>query len=131
MPSPSSPPEPATAGTSARSRPRPPTGRGTHGSTLCSPWSTTTAVSLAELLAERLPEARYTPPAAGYLAWIDLSAYGLGADPAAPILERGRVAFSAGPMFGAGGEGHVRLNAGTSPDLLRSAVERMTAAIDA
>lgn len=86
---------------------------------------------LAELLAELLPEARYTPPAAGYLAWIDLSAYGLGSDPAAPILERGRVAFSSGPSFGRGGEGHVRLNAGTSPGLVREAVERMAGAVGA
>ncbi|MFN8112659.1 MAG: aminotransferase class I/II-fold pyridoxal phosphate-dependent enzyme [Solirubrobacterales bacterium] len=86
---------------------------------------------LADLLEERLPEARYVPPRAGYLAWIDLSAYGLGADPAAPILERGRVAFSSGPMFGTGGEGHVRLNAGTSPELIAEAVGRMAEAIDA
>ncbi len=86
---------------------------------------------LAELLGERLPEAVLLPPRAGYLHWIDLSAYGLGADPAAPILERGRVALSSGPMFGAGGEGHVRLNAGTSPELVREAVRRMAAAIDA
>lgn len=86
---------------------------------------------LAGLLAESLPEARHVPPRAGYLAWIDLSDYGLGADPAAPILERGRVAFSSGPMFGSGGEGHVRLNAGTSPELLAEAVRRMVAAIDA
>jgi cystathionine beta-lyase len=86
---------------------------------------------LADLLAERLPDARCELPRAGYLAWIDLSAYGLGADPAAPILERGRVAFSSGPMFGAGGDGHIRLNAGTSPDLVRAAVEGMAVAIDA
>ena len=86
---------------------------------------------LADLLTERLPDARCELPRAGYLAWIDLSAYGLGADPAAPILERGRVAFSSGPMFGAGGDGHIRLNAGTSPDLVRAAVEGMAVAIDA
>jgi cysteine-S-conjugate beta-lyase len=86
---------------------------------------------VGELLADLLPEARYEPPAAGYLAWIDLSVYDLGADPAAPILERGRVAFSSGPMFGRGGEGHVRLNAGTSPDLVRAMVERMAEAVGA
>ncbi len=85
---------------------------------------------LGELLAQRLPEARYEPPAAGYLAWIDLGAYDLGADPAAPILERGRVALSSGPMFGRGGEGFVRLNVGTSPDLMTEAVERMASAVD-
>jgi cystathionine beta-lyase len=86
---------------------------------------------LSDLLGDLLPEARHVPPRGGYLAWIDLSAYGLGADPAAPILERGRVALSSGPMFGSGGEGHVRLNAGTSPELLSEAVRRMARAIDA
>jgi cystathionine beta-lyase len=85
---------------------------------------------LGELLGARLPEARYLPPAAGYLAWIDLRAYDLGADPAAPIHERGRLALSSGPMFGRGGEGFVRLNFGTSPDLVAEAVERIASVVD-
>ncbi len=85
---------------------------------------------LGELLAERLPEARWIPPAAGYLAWIDLGAYGLGPDPAAPILERGRLALSPGVQFGRGGEGYVRLNAGTSPELLTEIIERLVRGIE-
>lgn len=85
---------------------------------------------LGELLGERLPEARWIPPAAGYLAWIDLSAYGLGADPAAAILERGRLALSPGVQFGRGGEGYVRLNAGTSPELLTEIVERLVRGVE-
>jgi len=84
---------------------------------------------LGELIPELLPRARYMPPAAGYLVWIDLGDYGLGDDPAAAILERGRVALSPGPAFGRGGGGHVRLNAGTSPDLLREIVERIAGAV--
>jgi cysteine-S-conjugate beta-lyase len=80
---------------------------------------------LAELLAEHLPAAVYTPPAAGYLTWIDLGAYDLGGDPAARLLERGRIAISGGPTFGRGGEGFIRLNIGTSPDLMTEAVERI------
>lgn len=80
---------------------------------------------LGDLLTERLPEAGYVPPQAGYLTWIDLSAYGLGPDPAAVILERGRLALSPGTQFGRGGEGFVRLNAGTSPELLTEAVARL------
>ena len=82
------------------------------------------------LLAELVPAARCEPPTAGYLVWIDLGDLGLGVDPAAAILERGRVAFSSGPAFGRGGEGHLRLNAGTSPELVREAVERLAGAID-
>jgi cystathionine beta-lyase len=80
---------------------------------------------LGDLLAEHLPEAVYSAPAAGYLTWIDLSAYGLGTDPAPRILERGRLALSGGPIFGRGGEDHVRLNVGTSPALVAEAVERI------
>ncbi len=85
---------------------------------------------LGELLDAHLPEARCLPPAAGYLAWIDLRAYDLGADPAAPIHERGRLALSPGPMFGRGGDGFARLNFGTSPALLTEAVERIASVVD-
>ncbi len=77
---------------------------------------------LGELLAEHLPAAGYRPPAAGYLAWIDARRLGLGPDPAAPILDRARVAVSSGPGFGQGGTGHFRLNIGTSPGLVEAAV---------
>ena len=80
---------------------------------------------LAEILLRRLPEVAYEQPSAGYLAWLDLTQLELGEDPAPAILERGRVAFSPGPQFGGGGEGHVRLNFGTSPDLVTEAVERL------
>lgn len=84
---------------------------------------------LSNLLARRLPLAAYVPPQASYLAWIDFSGHGLGDDPAAVLLESGRVALSSGPTFGPGGEGFARLNIGTSPALLAEAVERMARAI--
>lgn len=84
---------------------------------------------LGELLAERLPQVGYQPPRAGYLAWLDCSALGLGADPAPALLERGRVALSGGPSFGRGGDGFVRLNFGTSPELVEQIVERIATAV--
>ncbi len=84
---------------------------------------------LGELLAERLPEVGYEPPQAGYLAWLDLRELGLGADPSVALLERGRVALSPGPQFGTQGEGFVRLNIGTYPELVREAVERIAGAV--
>jgi len=84
---------------------------------------------LAELLAERLPAVRYVPPQAGYLAWLDCSALGLGDDPAEAFLERGKVALSPGPAFGEQGRGHARLNFGTSSALLEEAVRRMAATV--
>jgi cystathionine beta-lyase len=86
-------------------------------------------VLLGELLAERLPLVRYVPPEAGYLAWLDLSGYGLGDDPAAVLLERGRVALVRGLDFGPPGAGFARLNIGTSRTLLTEAVDRIAAAV--
>jgi cysteine-S-conjugate beta-lyase len=85
---------------------------------------------LAELLAARLPAIRYRPPDASYLAWLDCTALGLGDDPSAVFLARGRVALSPGPSFGRPGVGHVRLNMGTSRQILAAAVDRMASAID-
>jgi cysteine-S-conjugate beta-lyase len=84
---------------------------------------------LTELLEQDLPDIRYVPPQASYLAWLDCGALGLGPDPAAFFLEGGRVALSRGLDFGAEGSGFVRLNIGTSSFLMREAVQRMRAAL--
>ena len=81
-----------------------------------------------ELLAEQLPDVGYEPPEAGFLAWLDCRALGLGDDPAATFLERGRVALEPGPSFGAPGRGFARLNFGCGEDVLEEAVRRMAAA---
>ncbi|MGW4681462.1 MalY/PatB family protein [Micromonospora taraxaci] len=84
---------------------------------------------LAALLAEHLPVVRYQPGQATYLAWLDCRALGLGDDPASVFLDRGRVALNPGTAFGTGGEGHVRLNLATAPELITEAVRRMAAAV--
>ena len=86
--------------------------------------------AISTLLAEHLPGVGYRPPEAGYLAWLDCRALELGDDPAAVFLERGRVALSPGPPFGAQGKGFARLNFGTSSALLEEAVRRMAAAVE-
>ncbi|WP_137845964.1 aminotransferase class I/II-fold pyridoxal phosphate-dependent enzyme [Microbacterium sp. 2FI] len=88
-------------------------------------------VLLAELLAEHVPGARYRIPDAGFLAWVDLSALGWGDNPAVKILRDARVALHLGPLFGTEGKGHVRINFGCSPDVLREAVERIGALVRA
>ena len=84
---------------------------------------------VASLLAQRLPLVNFRVPEATYLAWLDCRKLGLGDDPAAVFLSRGRVALSSGPSFGAPGLGHARLNLATHPDLLREAVTRMCRAV--
>ena len=82
---------------------------------------------LAELLAEYLPDIRYVPPAATYLAWLDCRALDLGDDPSQRFLERG-VRLSEGPNFGSEGIGCARLNFATSSNMLREIVKRMATA---
>lgn len=84
-------------------------------------------VLLGDLLAARLPGARYRVPDAGYLAWIDLSDLGWGDNPARRILREAKVALHYGPAFGAEGAGFVRLNFGTGPEMLTEAVGRIAA----
>jgi cysteine-S-conjugate beta-lyase len=83
---------------------------------------------LSRVLAERLPQVRWHPPEATYLAWLDCRAYGEGATPQRLFLDRGRVALEPGPNFGTPGSGWVRLNFGTGAEILDQAVERMAAA---
>ena len=83
---------------------------------------------LSRLLSEHLPAVRYVPPQASFLAWLDCAPLGLGDDPAAAFLARGRVALAPGPDFGTQGNGFARLNMGTSPALMLAAVRRMAAA---
>ncbi|QAY61526.1 aminotransferase class I/II-fold pyridoxal phosphate-dependent enzyme [Microbacterium protaetiae] len=80
---------------------------------------------LADLLAAHVPGARYEIPDAGYLAWVDLSELGWGANPAVKILRDAKVALHFGPKFGAEGAGHVRINIGCAPEVLTEAVQRI------
>lgn len=85
---------------------------------------------LDELLREYVPGARYEMPDAGYLAWVDLSELGWGANPGVKILRDAKVALHYGPAFGAEGAGRVRINVGCSPEVLTEAVQRIGALIE-
>src|SRR4051794_19374166 len=84
---------------------------------------------LAELLAERLPGVRYTPPEGTYLAWLDCRALGLPASAGEFFLERAGVALVDGPECGAPGAGFVRLNFATPRHVLETIVDRMAVAV--
>jgi cystathionine beta-lyase len=87
------------------------------------------AAMLQTLLDQHLPGIGYRRPQASFLAWLDCRQLGIGDDPAAVFLDRGRVALSPGPDFGSQGSGFARLNLGTSPELLAEAVRRMAASL--
>lgn len=84
---------------------------------------------LAELLARRLPRARWIPPEATFLAWLDLRAYDLGDDPARELREQG-VSLSHGPLFGDEGHGFARLNFGCSATTLEVMIDRIATALE-
>ena len=84
---------------------------------------------VTELVNTFLPGAKYTPVEATYLAWVDCRALGLGVDPGQVFLEKGKVAFSSGHVFGEGGEGHIRVNMATSPEILTEAFRRASLAL--
>lgn len=102
-----------------------------------------------DLLERRLPEvlpgAKFHRPEGTYLLWVDArDVPGLGAttgadsetstdpagptDPAEQILQRAKVAFNTGAIYGAGGAGHLRINFATSREILTQALDRIAAA---
>jgi cystathionine beta-lyase len=85
----------------------------------------------SELLTQELPMIRQYPLEATYLAWLDGRDLPVEGDLGAFFLDRGKVAFVGGDMFGTGGARHLRVNIATSPDLLREAVRRMVTALSA
>ena len=84
---------------------------------------------LDALLADRLPQVRWSPPEATYLAWLDCRAVGDDNRPRELFLEKGRVGLEPGLNFGTPGSGWVRLNFGTGEQIIDEAVNRMAAAL--
>lgn len=87
------------------------------------------AQTLGRAIAERMPEVGYVPPAATYLAWLDCRGTAVADDPAAALLDRGRVAVNDGRMFGPNGIGFVRVNLATSPAILDEAIDRIASVL--
>ena len=85
---------------------------------------------LADYVRRNLPGITMTPPEGTYLAWLDCRGAGpAAADPFTFFLERAKVAFNDGALFGRGGQGFVRLNFGAPRALLTEGLERMRRAL--
>jgi cystathionine beta-lyase len=84
---------------------------------------------VGEQLRTRLPAITWFPPESTYLAWLDANALCLKPNPQQAFLQRGRVALNDGATFGRTGEGFVRLNFGTSRDVITEAIDRMAASL--
>ena len=84
---------------------------------------------IKNLVDTKIPAIKYQPPEFGYLAWMDLSGLNLGDDPAKALLERGKVAFNGGQMYGPRHSQFIRLNFGTSPEIISEAFDRIVRAL--
>jgi cysteine-S-conjugate beta-lyase len=80
-------------------------------------------------LAEHLPDVRFLPPQATYLAWLDCRAWDLGDELWRTVLNRGRLALNDGRDFGPGGRDCLRLNFATSRAILDDALDRLRRAL--
>jgi len=78
---------------------------------------------------EHLPGVDMVEPEATYLAWLDCRLAGIPGDPGAYFLSEAKVALSAGPRYGRGCEGFVRLNFGCPRSILVEALERIESAL--
>ena len=79
-----------------------------------------------KLIQSKLPGVKYRIPDFGYLAWLDMSSLGLGEDPAARILEKGKVGLNGGVLYGPKHKSFIRLNFGTSSELITEGIDRIT-----
>ena len=80
---------------------------------------------VADLLKNKIPAIKYRIPDCSYLAWLDVSELNLGENPAAHFLEKGKVAFNAGHTYGTDYSQFVRLNFGTSPEIIADSIGRI------
>jgi len=80
---------------------------------------------VADFVARELPGVSVAAPEATYLAWLDFRRTAIAGDPYGVLLERARVALSAGPSFGTGGDGFARLNFGCPRATLTEALTRI------
>ena len=80
---------------------------------------------VANLLEAKVPAIKYRIPDCSYLAWLDLSELNLGENPAAHFLEKGKVAFNPGHTYGADYSQFIRLNFGTSPEIITDSIGRI------
>lgn len=83
---------------------------------------------LVKYVTENMPNVRTTIPDATYLGWLDFTETKIE-KPFEFFLENAKVALRDGKIFGKGGEGHLRINFGTSRVILKEGLEKMSKAM--
>jgi cystathionine beta-lyase len=85
---------------------------------------------IVDYVTEYMPEVRLTVPDATYLGWLDFTQTAIDGSPFEFFLKNAKVAVSEGKIFGREGEGHARINFGTSRKLLTQGLEQMRKALN-
>ena len=81
-------------------------------------------------LKDNLPQVHAVRPEASFLIWLDCRRLGLPQKKLVDLfVNKARLALNDGSMFGAEGEGYMRLNAGCPRSKLAAALERLAAAV--
>lgn len=81
---------------------------------------------LRERFRKRLPQYPVLPLEGTYLVWIDCRAAGAGSDAlTSRLLDEGRLHVNSGAMYGAAGEGFIRLNIACPRKLLEQGLDRL------
>ena len=85
---------------------------------------------LTEYCREHMPEIKPLRPQASFLVWLDCRRLGLDHDKLIDLfINKAGLALNDGETFNPGGKGFMRLNVGTPRKVLKSALERLKAAI--
>lgn len=80
--------------------------------------------------ASHIPKIKPLPPQASFLVWMDCRELGLSHEELVDLfVNRARLALNDGEMFSPGGEGFMRLNAGTPRAIIEEAMERLKKAL--
>lgn len=88
-------------------------------------------VTLRDFFARRLPQLHVTPLEGTYLVWVECRSTGLDSDTLVKkLLEEGRVALNSGTMYGAAGEGFVRINIACPRTVMLEGLERVARVIE-
>jgi cystathionine beta-lyase len=80
---------------------------------------------VTELVTKEMPGVTYRVPEATYLGWLDCRSLNLGTSPFEYFLDKAKVGLMDGANFGEAGVGCVRLNFGTSGQILDEILSRM------
>ena len=85
---------------------------------------------VAGFLQQQLPEIRMRAPEGTYLLWLDCRALGMNdAQLRHFMVQDAGVGMSPGTLFGAGGEGHMRMNIGAPRHVIARALENIRLAV--